>query len=147
MNSDTKNYEFAYLLSPSLTEAEVSPIVAKLATVIQENGGVIRRQDEPRKRQMSYPIKKERQAYFGWITYSMTPESANTLRKKLVIEPAILRSLITEEDMAQYNIPPRGNYTPRVTPTYTKPAPAQDTPEEKLDLEALDKKLEEILGK
>ncbi|MBI2055767.1 MAG: 30S ribosomal protein S6 [Candidatus Sungbacteria bacterium] len=149
MNSDTKNYEFAYLLTPSISEEEVSAVVAKLATIIQEQNGVIRRQEEARKRQLAYPIRKERLAYFGWITFSMTPELVTELKKKLAVETQILRHLLVEEDMTQFNLPPRRMYTPRpmVSAVKSPETPAEESPEEKLDLEALDKKLEEILGK
>lgn len=149
MNPDQKNYEFAYLLRPSIPEAEVSVVVAKLATIIREHNGTIRRQEEPRKRQLAYHVKKERLAYFGWITFSAPPEVLAGLKKKLGGETEVLRSLLVEEDMTKYSLPPRRTYTPRPTPSQAKlPArPSEETPAEKLDLDELDKKLDEILGK
>lgn len=149
MHSDQKNYELAYILTSSIPEGEVSAVVAKLATIIQEQNGVIRRQEEARKRQLAYPVKKERVAYFGWITFSMVPELITELKKKLAGEAQILRQLLVEEDMTQFNLPPRRMYTPRPLASAVKSpeTPTEETPEEKLDLEALDKKLEEILGK
>lgn len=151
MNPDQKNYEFAYLLRPSVPEAEVSAVVAKLAAIIQEHNGTIRRQEEPRKRQLAYPVKKERLAYFGWITFSASPEVLAGLKKKLAGETEVLRPLLVEEDMTKYSLPPRRTYTPRPTPSQAKlsarPGLAEETPAEKLDLDELDKKLDEILGK
>lgn len=151
MNSDQKNYELAYLLSSSISEAELSVVIAKLATIIQENKGVIRRQEEAKKRELSYPIRKQRTAYFGWITFNLSPELVNGLRKKLAGETELLRSLLVEENMEQYNLPPRRMYTPRPMGPHAKlgvpGTPPKEAPEEKLDLEALDKKLEEILGR
>lgn len=149
MNSEQKNYELAYLLTSSVPEAEISAVAAKLAALVQEQNGIIRRQEEARKRQLAYPVKKQKLAYFGWMTFSMAPELLTELKKKLAGEANILRHLLTEEDMELYNIPRARLYTPRALPSEAKPmpAPAEETPGEKLDLEALDKKLEEILGK
>ena len=149
MNLDQKNYEFAYLLNPSIPEAEVSAVAAKLATMIQENNGIIRHQEEAHRRQLAYPIKKERRAYFGYVTFSMLPEHITNCKKKFADETYLLRSLLLEEDMTPRNFPPRRMYTPRTNPLHIKPPAmqAEETHEEKLDLEALDKKLEEILGK
>ena len=58
----------------------------------------------------------------------------------------ILRHMLVEEE----KIPPQPirPYIPRPSPVRTSPGPVQEQkPEEKLDLEELDKKLEEILGK
>lgn len=152
MNSEPKNYEIAYLLSPSLTEEGVLSTAGKLSAAIQEINGTIRKVEEPRKRLLSYAIKKEKQAFFGWTNFSASPSAIEKLIKKLKEESHLLRYLLIEED-PNAQAPVR-RYTPRPSAVKSKqPIPSQYTPpdvvvnEEKLDLEALDKKLEEILGK
>ena len=147
MEQDPKNYEFAYLLSPTLAEEEALIYVGKLSKIIEEAGGRIRRTEKPRKQKLAYDIKKQRNAYFGWTTFSLLPDAVAKLEKRLKTEN-ILRFLIAEEEESHARpqilrvIPSRP--VPTHTPAQLHPAEKQ---EEKLDLEALDKKLEEILGK
>ena len=148
MDHNQKNYECAYLLSPALPEKDVFDYVGKLTSLIEELKGAVTRAEHPKRRQLGYPVKKEKTAYFGWTIFSAPPESIKMLEKKLKSDETFLRYLIVEEETRKPLMPFR--------PLPQRPFPARPRaptprieikPEEKLDLEALDKKLEEILGK
>ena len=146
MATDAKNYEVAYLMPPSVSEEEVLVRVEKLAKTIEEEGGTVRRAEEPKKRHLSYEIKKEWNAYFGWTSFRAAPMSLNGITKKIKNENFLRFLIVEEEDVRtfssfQRSIPSRSSLQPAPQPRETEKA------EEKLDLEALDKKLEEILGK
>ena len=144
MESETKNYEVAYLLSPRVSEDAVLDHAGKITALIENEKGIIRHVERPKKRRLSYPVKKEAQAYFGWTTCTMPPDAAETLEQKLRKETLILRHLLVAEER-----PGRAAKLRAIPPR----APAQkilrkeERTDEKLDLETLDKKLEEILGK
>ncbi len=144
--TEAKKYELAYLLSPAIAEEEVLVWAGKLAKIIEDAGGIVRHQESPTKRKLAFEIKKERNAYFGWTTFTTAAETINTLEKKLKNAENVLRHMIVAEEEV---IQSARIFTPRpaVLPR-SKPAPvAPEKSEEKLDLEELDKKLEEILGK
>lgn len=152
MDTDAKNYELAYLLSPSLAEEDVLGAAGKISSLIEEQKGAIRRVEAPKKRRLTYPVKKENHAYFGWTTFAALPAAVAAIEKKAKDMPQMLRHLITEEEI-ETRRPMLRTFAPGA-----RPAPAAGTsgPEvpreqeaagEKLDFEALDKKLEEILGK
>ena len=152
MDSDAKNYELAYLLSPALSEEEVLTYQGKLTGAIEDEHGVIRRVETPKKRRLAYPLKKESNGYFGWTTFAAPPEAVNKIEKKVKETPQLLRYLIMEEEIETRRpfilrpVAPRpaagaGGTVPRAIPR------EEEKPDEKLDLEALDKRLEEILGK
>ena len=146
--ADPKKYELAYLVSSSVAEDEVLVVAGSLAKIIEEGGGLVRHQETPTKRRLAYLVDKQQNAYFGWITFSASPENVSGIEKKMKGAENILRHLLVEEQ----EIPPQPIrlYSPRPTPGEAKPRPAPtaaENPEEKLDLEELDKKLEEILGK
>lgn len=147
MDKDLKNYELAYLLPPSLTEEEILTYVGKLTSCIEDSQGSIKQVEEPKKRKLAYAVKKQQIAYFGWTTFRALPEQIAVLEKKLGTQLFLLRHLIVEEDLKlkapMFRSP--GMKT-SVTPRSTEPRREQEKPDEKLDLEALDKKLEEILG-
>ena len=147
MESNYKNYELTYLLSPSILEGEVLTYAGKLTMLIEEAKGTVRRIEEPRKRRLASPIKKAETAYLGWTTFSSAPDHLSALEKKMKSLDYVLRYTFMEEEIEKrpqmlHIIPSRhGTGQPRPVP---REAPKID---EKLDLEALDKKLEEILGK
>ena len=150
MHSDSKNYEIAYLLSPALSEEEVAVAVGKLSKLIEDAKGMIRRVEIPRKRQLAYSVAKNHTAYFGWTTFAAHAEAIRNIKKQFEGFEGLLRLMIVEEvDAPQRQflrtIPsrPMASARPHTVPV----APRAEEKDERLDLEALDKKLEEILGK
>ena len=148
MDRDPKNYELAYLFSPSVSEEEILKKAGELTTLIEENKGILRHSENPRKIKLVYPIKKEKTAYFGYTTFTVDSDLLVSLEKKIK-RPEILRYLLTEEEIGRR--PPAFGSQPSRQPVlkqrFTAPREESVKVDEKLDLEALDKKLEEILGK
>jgi len=157
VDSDAKNYEVSYLLSPALTEAEVLAYVGKLAGLIEELGGAIRRAEQPRKLKLAYEIKKQENAYFGWTTFRLQPERIAEFEKRFKAYGETLRYLVLEEQIEKRK-PFIRSIGARTAVGFPAKMPMRDarepvahravaTEDKRLDLEALDKKLEEILGK
>lgn len=150
MDSDSKNYEVAYLLAPSMTDEEALTHAGKLSVLIEAEQGVIRHLETPKKRKFMYPVKKQNTGYFAWTVFTAAPEAVAVLNKKIGIVPEVLRHMIVEEEVETRkpyirSFTPRPDVSGRVAP---KAIPREEQkPDEKLDLEALDKRLEEILGK
>lgn len=145
MEIGSKNYEIAYLVSPQTPEEDVFGEAGKITGFIQDAKGFVGHIEEPRKIRLAYPIKKQKEAYFGWTSFNMTPEGLGNLEKKLKLEKAIFRYLtvIAEEEPFRPRLPRRAPSTKIVSL-----APAEGAaPEEKINIEELDKRLEEILGK
>lgn len=148
MDSNTKNYEVAYLLPPSMTDEEALAQAGKLSVLIEADGGTIQHLKTPQKRKLSYAVKKQTNAYFGWTVVGIAPSVVMSLNKKINAMPEVLRAMIVEHEVET-----RQPYIRPLTPhtggaSVRKAIPREEQkPEEKLDLEALDKRLEEILGK
>lgn len=150
--SEPKKYELAYLLSPAVAEGDTLNWAGRIAKLIEESKGMVRHQENPRKIRLAYPVKKERSAYFGWITFTAAPDLLSMLEKRMKSAENVIRHMVVEEE----EIPPQPlrTFAPRTfapRPAPAKPRfPIPEAPkkeEERLDLEELDKKLEEILGK
>lgn len=149
MNEDSKNYEIAYLLMPSVSEEEALAVAGKISGSLETEHGVIRHLETPKKRKLAYPIKKEKTAYFGWTAFTASPGAIVRLAKKIKEVPEVLRHMIVEEQRETHR-PFLRPFSPRagnVMAPKAIPREAEKPGEEKLDLETLDKKLEEILGK
>ncbi len=150
MDSEPKKYELAYLISSSIADEEVSGWKEKLTKAIEDSKGIVRHAEEPKKRKLSFLINKEVVAYFGWIDFLILPELTKDLEKKLKGFDKLLRYLLVIDEDFQAR-PQFRTFSPRSAPSsrppVTPPAGEVKGEEEKLDLEELDKKLEEILGK
>ena len=145
---DPKTYECAYLLKPSIPETEVNDYAFRMTHTIEENKGVIMYAQEPRNRMLAYPIKKERRAYFGWIDFRLPPERITDVVKTMKGAEYLLRHLIIEQEAHKKTVARALSVRKSSAASRQRPIlREQEKPEEKLDLEALDKKLEEILGK
>lgn len=145
MDSDPKTYELAYLLPPSVPEEQVLMAAGRLTSLVESEEGLVVRVEAPKKRRLAYPIKKQINTYFGWTSFRMPADHLAQAKKKLKDENLLRFAIfIQEEEPAPL----------RLQTISRRPRSAQERiprePErmdEKLDLEALDKKLEEILGK
>mgnify|MGYP001571065530 CR=1 FL=1 len=136
------------MFAPSMTDEEALAHAGKLSVTIEDKGGIIRHLETPKKRKLSYAVKKQTNAYFGWTVFTAIPEAIAELNKKINTMPEVLRAMIVEHEVEtrQPYIRPLTPHTGGASVRKTIPREEQK-PEEKLDLEALDKRLEEILGK
>lgn len=157
MESESNNYELAYLLSPTLSEEEANTYSGKLTSLIEECQGSLLQTQIPQKRKLAYEVKKQTQAYFGWIALHIGKQQLAGLEKKVKSEQQVLRFMIVEQELERRRPMLRQIHAPQTPVAITRQvaAPRQRPTtaatsaagEERLDLEALDKKLEEILGK
>ncbi|MFY9462797.1 MAG: 30S ribosomal protein S6 [Candidatus Sungiibacteriota bacterium] len=149
MDSDAKNYEVAYLLAPSMTDEEALAHAGKLSVLIEGENGIIRHLETPKKRKLMYAVKKQNSAYFAWTVASISPDAVQGLNKKISAIPEVLRAMIVEHEVEtrQPYIRPLAPHSPASISAPRIIPREEQKPDEKLDLEALDKRLEEILGK
>lgn len=153
MDTETKNYEAAYLISPEVAEEEVFGEAGKITSFIQDAHGLVGRIEEPKKRKLAYPVQKLQNAYFGWTTFAIAPEKLADIDKKIKAEKNIIRYLIAEEvkrPVVEFRPRPARPLRPAPAPRLeeVKPfVPQAPKEEDRAKIEELDKKLEEILGK
>lgn len=69
---EQRNYEFAYHITTQLDEAKVPQIQQDVEAIITRHGGVITSSQPPAPKKLSYPIKHQRQSFFGWVQFSAT---------------------------------------------------------------------------
>lgn len=165
-----QHYELLSVLPGTLSEQEVGPAVEQVQTLITANGGsnvVVRDMGKSR---LAYPMKHIRYGYFHLFLFEAEPDKVPDIKEKLRLSGGLLRILINIYNPAKrenkgFNIEQaqleraqgyRGG-TERTESRETMPereevpapkAPVQEKPKEergKVDMEELDKKLDEIL--
>lgn len=153
MDSELKNYEVAYLINPDVAEDGVFGEAGKITGFVQDAHGLVGRIEEPKRRRLSYPIGKFKQAYFGWTTFTLAPERLAEFVRKVKAEKNVIRHTVTEEIKWPVVVPRPRAVRPSQLPRLDEvkaaiPQPIKKEEEEdKIKIEELDKRLEEILGK
>lgn len=94
MNEALNKYEITYLLSPEVSEEKLSLETAELEKIIKESGGEVIESVAPKKRWLSYEVKKQKQAYFGVIYFKIAGEDTYKIKDILSLHKKIMRFLI-----------------------------------------------------
>jgi ribosomal protein S6 len=131
-----KNYELAYLISSDLSTEEAKSLSEKMAGFVSELQGTIKNNAEPEKRKLGYPIKKKAEAFLASLEFAILPEKIIGLKEKILSEKQIIRSMIIAK--------PKENQKKKKT---RQPQPAEKNAPvgEKVEIENMDKKIDEIL--
>ncbi|MCH8741597.1 30S ribosomal protein S6 [Patescibacteria group bacterium] len=126
-----KYYELTYIISPKLTEPEAQKFSEEIIDWIKKEGGILSEAHNPLKRRLAYQIKKEDEGFLTSLGFYFNPEKLINLTEKVKSETKILRSLIITKE------PTKKTESPKILETKK---------EEKVAIEDIEKKLEEILG-
>ena len=99
---DNLIYEVGFHLLPTALESDVPAEVAKIRSIIEENGGIIISKEMPKMIVMAYDIAKNinskrqkfNKAYFGWIKFEIDPAQISNIKSKVENLANILRFII-----------------------------------------------------
>jgi len=103
-NIDSRVYEVGYLLVPTLSEEEMPGVYSSIKDLIISLGGEMISDEMPKMIDLAYTMKKTIQnvknrfdnAYFGWSKFFMDVEKVSELKKKLDLNPQVIRFLIVK---------------------------------------------------
>lgn len=135
-----KYYELAYLISPLLTEEEAKTFHSNILSFIQKEEGILGTENILTRKLLAYPIKKQTQAHFAVLSFQMNQEKIANLDKKLKSESQVMRHLIIITKKPRLISKPEG-----VIPISRKAEKIAPKKEKKVELQEIEKKLEEIL--
>ena len=136
-------YELSVILSAVLEKPDEATL-AKIRDFIMGGGGSIKKENVWEKRRLAYPMKKQAYAHYAFFEFEMSAEKLEELQKQLNLSQDILRFLIINKAGIKEE-------KPRIRPVRPKasaPSPTarvEETRGEKVKIEELDKRLEEIL--
>ena len=95
MYKELEYYEAIYLISPNLTEQEVSTKMEFYQNLLQNKGSQVTVQNRG-KRSLSYPIKGFETANFIQMLYVGNGNLLKVLTKEILRDTRVLRHLITK---------------------------------------------------
>lgn len=149
MTKDAQLYEVGFLLAPELNEEEVAGAVGTIRASVEESGGMLESATDPKLQRLAYPVNKKTQAYFGALYFLLSPSAIGEVDTAMKRNTAVLRHLVAkrikEEPRPLLRQPVIRKETPLALNTpVQEPSAARE--EKSVDVEAIDKKLDEILG-
>jgi len=101
-NTNSRVYELGYLLVPTISEENVPVVFGNLKELVSSLGGVAISDEMPKRLPLAYAMAKVmanvrnkfNTAYFGWIKFMMDSDKVLELKKKLDLDPNIIRFLL-----------------------------------------------------
>jgi ribosomal protein S6 len=95
-------YELGYLLVPTISEEDLPVSYGNLKDTVSSFGGAVISDEMPKMIPLAYQMvkvvsnirNKFNTAYFGWIKCTMDSDKVLELKKKLDLDPTIIRFLI-----------------------------------------------------
>ena len=100
--ANSRVYELGYLLVPTIAELDVPTTYGNLKELIASMGGVVISDEMPKMMPLAYSMvkvvanvrSKFNTAYFGWVKFTMDTSAVLDLKKKLDLDPNVIRFLI-----------------------------------------------------
>lgn len=101
---ESKLYELAYLILPSIPEDKLGDVVTKIKEVIKKHGGVETSSEDPFLHPLAYSMSKTvgaskyvvDEAYIGWVKFEAEASGADEVKKALESIDEVLRSLLVK---------------------------------------------------
>jgi len=127
-------YELTYLISPEIGKEELKTLTKEVIELIEKKGGEIKKKEDPEKKSLGSSIspqlsKKEySEVFLDTTTFYLSSEEAEGLRKIIREKDNVLRVMLLSKQE-----PPKVKQKPK------------QSKKKKVDLEDIEKKLDEIL--
>ena len=93
-----KDYELVLILSADLSSENQKKLIEKVKKEIEENKGKLEKKEEWGKKELAYPIKKEKNGIYFCLNLKISPEALLKIDKKLKIEEGVMRYLIIRKE-------------------------------------------------
>jgi len=128
-------YELTFLANPNISEEDLGNIVAQLKDAITRAEGKITKDFFSKRINLAYPVKKLRQAFFITVEFELERNKLDSIRTQVNSIKSIIRRLIITKLPTKIK-------AKKIKPLKTK---IKTKAKEKIKIEELDRKLEEIL--
>lgn len=92
------NYDFIYILDPSLGDDRLKEIIQRISSIVGEKGGEVVSCEVWGRRRMAYSIAKKRDGFFVYMNIKSPPPAINHLKKEVKLTEGLVRLSIIRAD-------------------------------------------------
>lgn len=121
-----KNYELVYTANPEISQDGLEELSQKIGGIVK-----ISKASKPERRRLGYEINGKKEAFLVSIDFSSEAGKIAELKKMLDAEKSILRKIIIIK--------------PKERPEEEERIPQKESKSQKVELEKIDEKIDEIL--
>lgn len=149
---ENTTYELAFHLIQTLDEEAIQAVTKSIEDLIGQNGGFVLHSKKPEKRHLSYPIRHQSYAFFGFIDFTVSADKIKKINDQLKLDKNILRSMTIKKPLKatsnsgtsqSENIETKTKESKPKTTRTRKPKTEKSESGEKIDI-ALDNALDKI---
>lgn len=130
-----KSYELTCLISSELSFEELNSLQEKIVSYLQEEEGILLKLNKIIKKTLDSPINKKTQVFFLNLNFQLSPEKIEPIKKKLKEEKQILRYFLIVKKLIK-----------TIEDNKREIKLTKKTMKSKVELNEIEKKLEEILN-
>lgn len=147
-----KPYELTYIISPEISGEQAEAEAKNIETFIQGKEGVIVKSEKPQPKTLSYNIKKQSSGFIGVVEFQLEPEHIEELITMLGKDSKVIRHMLVVKNPPKVQKERRMKRKPvEVVETESKKEETTEVVEEKkpakkVELEDIEKRLDEILS-
>lgn len=127
------NYQLTILITPEVQEDSLNAVLGKIGDTVQKTGGIIAQQEIQKRINLGYPIKQQHEAFQAIVRFAIDPRQVEALQKTVQSQKEVLRCMLSVARVQKVE-----------APTLAKAPLKPIAEEEKMSIEDIDKKLEEI---
>ncbi len=98
-------YETLYVVEPTLNEEELKSLMSEFEEYLKSEGAEVLKSELWGKKNLAYPIKKFKQAYYVLMHYRAKPSAPKLLENRFRIKDPVLRHMtvhMLKKDIEQY---------------------------------------------
>lgn len=89
------NYEGIFIIKPDLKEEDVKNVFKTINELVSKNGGAIKKEESWGKRQLVYPVKKFKEAYYYKLDFAAPANTISKLEGAYKLNADVIRTMIT----------------------------------------------------
>jgi small subunit ribosomal protein S6 len=112
-------YEMGVIVRVDLPEDGFTVEMDRIKALIERFGGTIDKIDEWSRRRLAYPIEKQTEGMYTFITYTAEPSAPKEIESRVRLIENVLRFLTVRKDEVEANVIP----APLVPETFTEKEP------------------------
>lgn len=91
-------YELILIVHPELEDSAFKELVEKIKGWITAAGGQVSKVDLWGKRQLAYPVRKQKEGQYVLIHSQLNPAFCTELERNLKIQESVMRFLLTAQE-------------------------------------------------
>ncbi|MDP2928454.1 MAG: 30S ribosomal protein S6 [Candidatus Omnitrophota bacterium] len=90
-----ENYEGIFIIKSEIKEEDVKNVFKAITDSVTKHGGTVKKEEPWGKRQLAYPVKKQKEGYYYKLDFSAPTEAITKLEEAYRLHDDILRTMIT----------------------------------------------------